>query len=137
MYNLFDTTAPVMQYFNDNMPILIGAVGATIGVYRDQFPDDSKNQGVSVLSEITESLEYPNIMNTGLRINTRSRLKQNAFKLIHNVDLLLNLMVRKMITADVELVLSKRNSGPFPFEGQDGLFYYTALYETTMRTSDA
>jgi len=132
---IFDNTGAVIDYFNDNMVTLIGSGNYEVTVYRDTFPDISKSEAISVFNELEESTEYNGIIISNLRINTRSRKKQTAFNLITNVDLLLNLMVRKMLNDTIELVLCKRNSGPSWFRGEDGLHYYTALYGTTMRES--
>ena len=135
---LFDTTEPVITYFENNKDKLIGRGGkdALFGVYRDTFPEQAKTTGVSAFSEVAESSEYENIMLVGLRINVRAPKKVNAYTLALNVDKLLNMMVRKMITDTIELVLCKRNSGPSWLEGEDGLHYYTSLYDSTMRKTD-
>ena len=136
MAYLFDTTEAVVAYFKANMETLVGKGGVEIGVYRDIFPSDADSTGVSVFEEVSGEPKYDGIMDVGVRINVRAPGKKDSYNLIRNVDLLLNMMVRKALTDDVELVLCTRNSGPSWFPGQDELHYYTALYESTMRQTN-
>jgi len=134
---MFDVTGAVIDYFNDNMATLIGSGNYDVTVYRDTFSDISKPEAISAFNELEESTEYDGIIISDLRINARSRKKQTAYNLMVNADFLLNLMVRKMLNDTIELVLCKRNSGPSWFRGEDNFHYYTALYGTTMRNTDA
>jgi hypothetical protein len=138
----FDTVKPVMDYFEDNMKDIIGTGNKEVKIYRDVMTDDSFAESISVGDELTESTEFFNncdsvsdigIMKAALRINVRGREKDNSYDMSWNVDKLLDLMVRKMITDTVELVLCKRNAGPSWFRGIDNLHYHTMLYTATLR----
>ena len=149
MKSLFDTTQAVMDYLNTNMVSLVGKGGITLGIYKDYFPQENKKvvnltgsktsrTSISVSSELSGSLEYMDIIDVGIRLIVRAEKKKDAWLLMVNADKLLNLMVRKSLNSEVQLVLCKRNSGPSQFPGfDDGLDYYSALYSCTMRRSDA
>lgn len=130
---LFDSVGALIEYLEFNIATIIGSGNYSVNIYRDNFPSTSKSEAVSVFSELTEMTDYGAIIVNDIRINTRAREKQAAYNLAINVNSLLNRMVRKMLSDDIELVLCKLNSGPSWFRGEDGLHYYTILYGTTMR----
>ncbi len=131
---ILDAEGAVIDYLATNIVTVVGSGNETVEIYRYRFPDDAAPEAISVYAELPgNDHDVKEIMPCGVRIITRSPKKQPAFVLMQNVDGLLDKMVRKVFNADVECCLCSRNSGPDPFEGENGLHHYTALYTMTLR----
>jgi len=132
---IIDAEKAFIIYFQDNTVTVTGYGNAIIPVYRKTFPDDAATVAIAVYVELREGHESVNELEPiGLRIMVRADAGESSFVLMQNVDSLLDRVVHKNLSDDVELCICRRNSGPTPFKGEhDNRYYNTTLYTATVR----
>lgn len=132
---ILDVEKAVIDYLTSNMSSIVGTGNESVEIYRYYFPDDADPEAITVHDELPSAdSDVPEINLDGIRIIVRSARPDTAFKMIQNIDLLLDKMVRIVFNSEVECCLCSRNSGPdrLPGEG-NSLEHYQALYSMTLR----
>lgn len=134
---IFDAEKAFMDYFKNNMEELTGSGNVTVGVYRPRFPDNATASGISIFAEIPGKHDCFDLFPVAIRINARHQNTGEAFRLIQNVDNILDDRHHLNLNDDVELCNSNRNAGPDKIEGvEDNLAYFSCLYEMILRTRE-
>jgi hypothetical protein len=133
---ILDAEGAVIDYLTDNAELVVGNGNYGVVIHRHSFPDDAADTAVMVFLELSESHgDVSGLRPASIRITTRSSDAKKAFYLMQNVDLLLDLLVRKNFNDDVECCLSRRNSGPLRFLGPNNdIVHYSSLYNMTLRS---
>ena len=132
---IVDVEDAFINYFTTNMVDIVGHGNASIGIYRDKFPEDAQSEGISVTAELRAAHESVyELEGIGLRIRCRTSDKKHSFYLMQNIDDLLDRFAHKNLDSNVEMCLCRRNSGPDFLPGEnDGFWYGVALYTMTVR----
>lgn len=132
---ILDVEKAFKDYFVTNMTELTGSGNSTITIYKERFPDNSDAEGVRVFMEVAGTPTVFQLYPVMVRIDVRARKKSNAFKIMQNVDYLIDRRANTDLNSDINLGYCHRNSGPSPFMDRH-LHYYTALYNVEVRQID-
>ncbi len=132
---ILDVEKAFVDYLVTNMNSVVGHGNSSVTIFRRKFPDDTKSEGVTIFAELREAHESIDELELiGIRITTRAHKEYKAFRLIQNVDSILDKYVEKNLNDSYQLMTCNRNAGPNAFSGfNDNLYYETAFYQIKVR----
>ena len=133
---ILDVEKGFKQYFVSKMEEIVGNGNFSVDIHNYIFPDNSGHTGISIFDENPTNHNAQRIYPTSIRIHCRSNRKATAFTLMQNTDLLIDKRMVEDLNADLKLLRCSRNAGPSYFKGDDGLHYYTVLYDVEVGLKD-